>query len=696
MTDAENLIPDENDAAQDNNEAVKKDASLDFMLNDDNKIYLNKDVFIVPNEPLPHLNKSKIKAYTAVGRNLYSENLFALICDRAITPRMITSTKYGRVVNSGLPKLVSSGKVFWPPAGEERYCFIYENILGKPLIAETDKNAALHWKPDLVLSNIVEPMISVLTELYNKDIVHGEIWPANMYYSGNKNGGKIRLGECLSTHASALLPALYEPIDRALASNGMRGIGKFEDDLYSFGVSLAVILRSSDPMKGLSDEQIIERKIENGSYLSIIGKDRFSGALLELLRGLLYDDREQRWTLEDVQAWVDGRRLSPKQSPKRVKASRPVIFNEKKYTRPELLAKDMHTHPDETNRIIESGDLDQWIDRAIEDKAIKLRMDKTTKAIEANDRSAGYSERLAVIISTALYTECPIRYKGLSFLPAGFGRALSSAYIRKEEMQPYVDIMKSQFILQSIRNKEGEDTSSLVAKFDSSRAFMSQTKLGFGLERCIYFMDSNCYCLSEIVQKYYVTTSEDLLNAFERICGSDSKPQILFDRHIVAFLSIRDKKNIDPYMADLLAMEPHTRVLGQLKVLATIQQREKLSDFQNIAKWFSKNLNPVYERIHDREKRAVLQKKVEKICDSGDLAKLAYLFDGNELYAFDYSGFQQARDAFEKLEDEQEKIEKRLKNRKNYGQRTGRQIASVIAVVLATIIILVSSYFVLS
>jgi len=701
MTDAENLIPEEKESPQDRHEGKGKSLSKETAnpigeRADDNQIYLNKDIFVTPNEPLPHLNKGEVKAYNAVGRNLYSENLFALICSRVTTPRMITSVKYGRVVNPSLPKLVASGKIFWPLSGEERYCFIYENILGKPLVAATDGAPSLQWKPDLVLNNIVEPMINALSELSSKDVVHGEIWPANMYYSGNKTGGKIRLGECLSAYASARLPALYEPIDRALATKGMRGTGRFEDDLYSFGVSLAVILRSSDPMKGLNDEQIIEHKIENGSYLSLVGKDRFSGALLELLRGLLYDDRSQRWTLEDVEAWADGRRLTPKQSPKRVKASRPVVLNEQKYTRPELLAKDMHSSPDDANRMIENGDLDQWIGRAIEDKAIKLRMDKVAKDIANNDRSAGFAERLAVIVSTALYPECPIRYKGLSFLPRGFGKALSAAYIGKKDMQPYVDIMKSQFILQVIRNMEGDDASSLVAKFDSSRAFMLQTKMGFGLERCLYFMDPNCHCLSEIVKKHYVQTPEDLINVFEDICNSNTPPQILFDRHIVAFLSVKDKKNIDPYMTDLLAEEPHKRIVGQLKVLASIQQRAKLSDFQNIAKWFSKNLNPVYERIHDRERRALLLKKVDRICDSGDLSKLAHLFDGNELYLTDYYDFKQASNDYKKLENEQEKIEQRLKNRKNYGQRTGRQIASVIAVVLAAVIMLISAYLVLS
>ena len=62
--------------------------------------------------------------------------------------------------------------------------------------------------------------------------------------------GKIRLGECLSAPSSYRLPALYEPIERALADNGARGAGGYADDMYSFGVSLAVILRSVDPLEG--------------------------------------------------------------------------------------------------------------------------------------------------------------------------------------------------------------------------------------------------------------------------------------------------------------------------------------------------------------------------------------------------------------------------------------------------------------
>ncbi len=685
-----NVLEKEQESSTD----VEEKSTSNNPLGSSNGVQLNKNISIMPSEPLPQLNKGTIKAYAAVGKNYFSENLFALICEKNLTPRVITALKYSSIINPNLPKLVGFGVIEWELTSDERYCFVYENILDRPLIDMKAKSSALHWNPDMVMNNVVFPMIEMLTELHHKDIVHGEIWPANMYYSGDPSAGKIRLGDCLAAPSSALMPGLYEPIDRALADQGARGMGQYEDDLYSFGVSLAIILRSTDPMKGFSEEQVIESKIENGTYSSLLGKDRFSGALLELLRGLLYDDRQQRWTLEDVHAWADGRRLSPKQSPKRVKAGRPIALEEKKYTRPELFAKDLHTKPDETVRLIEGGGLDQWLERAVEDKVIKSRVERALKGIETADRSAGHAERLCPVLATALYMECPVRYKGISFIPEGFGEALTTAYVEKREIQPYVDVLKYQFILQAVRNKADNNPTSLVSRFDTCRAFITQNKLGFGLERCIYYLNPNCHCLSDIIKEHYVQNPEELVYAYEKMC-SRGNPHILFDRHVVAFLSMKDKKNIDHYIPGLSDNEAHVRILAQLQILATIQKKSKLTDLPALSAWFLKNLTPVYERFHDRERRALLIKNAKKMADTGDLDKLWALFGEGSSYQMDYGAFKNAMSEYQKLEKEKEKIETKLKDRKNYGQRTGRQVASFIAVILSAVIILISSYVIL-
>ena len=643
----------------------------------------------------PSLDKGIIKAYKATGSNKVASDLFALICDKSLTPRHVASIKYSKVINPNLAKLVASGKILWPEAKQERFCFVFENTLGRPVLdgKKSKDNLALGLKAEEVMENIAYPMINILLDLRDKDLVHGEIYPGNMFYNGAASGEKIKLGECLSAPVSSQLPALYEPIERALADPIARGIGTFADDLYSFGVSLAVMLRTSDPVQSLSDEQIIERKVEKGSYATLIN-DRLSGATLELLRGLLYDDPSQRWTLDDVQAWMDGRRLSPKQSPKRIKATRPLILHNKKYIRPELLAKDMCFYPDESAKLVENGELQQWIDRAIEDKAIKLRMEQVMQDVAAYDRGSGYNESLCSAISTTLYTECPVRYGGLSFIPEGFGKALSSAYVLKKDMQPYIDVLKHPFVIQSIRNKKNVDTSSLLTKFDSCRAFISQTAINTGLERCIYFLDPESPCLSSILDKYYVQTPEELMDAFEGVCSS-SEPSILFDRHVVSFLSVKDRKNIDPYMSDLGSSEPYKRVLAQLRTLATIQKRSRLGKFPALAGWVSRHLHDVYERFHDVKKQEELAKDVNKLVKAGDLTKIALLFEDPKLYQSDVGNFYQAMEEYRRIDHEKKLIETKLKDKKTYGQKTGRQIASVVSMVVSAVIILMTAYTVL-
>jgi serine/threonine protein kinase len=684
---------EQEEAAPEQQHEAEKTSVIPSASNDGDEVFLNKDIRIKFSEPLPRLDKGEVKAYRAIGSNKLSTNLFALVCDKSLTPRRMSSIKYTKIVNGNLAKMVGMGKVIWPTDKQEKFCFIYENTLGQRLIELENKNkpAALGWKPEQVLVNFVQPMIKVLQDLSDKDIVHGEIWPGNMFRSGEGAGEVIKLGECLSSPSSYYLPALYEPVERALASPQARGTGTIQDDLYSFGVSLAVILRSHDPMEGKTDSEIIEHKIQKGSYATLLSSDRFSGAILELLRGLLYDDPSQRWTLEDIYAWSDGRRLSPKQSTKRIKATRPIVLNNKKYIRPELLAKDMTARPDESAKLIESGELEQWIERAIEDKAIKIRFEQAMKEVAHFERNSFYNELLSTKIAFTLYPECPLIYRDLSFIPQGFGKALSYAYVHKQDLQPYIDILWNGFAIQSLRGKKTQNITPLINKFDMCRTFVNQTAIGSGLERCIYFLNPEGACLSPVLEKYYVQTPEDMMDAFESICSS-SEPDVLFDRHVVAFLSVKDRKNIDPYLPDLRSKDRYMRVLGMIKTLATMQQRSRLGKFPAITNWVANNMEDLYERFHDKKRREELKARVENYSKLGDLTKIAALFDNPALYESDVASFHQAMEEYKHIDEEKNRIEKRLRNRKDYGMRSGQQFASIISVAVALLIIVISAY----
>jgi len=657
----------------------------------------NDDIDILPNQRLPQYDKGPVKAYAARGRGKVAGSLFVLICEDHLVPRSSVTPKYVSVINPNLVALVASGSVFWPAAKKEKYCFIYQNILGDPIMKD-DTHGGLGWNHDLVMSAVVKPMIGVLMDMRDKDIVHGEIHPANMFNGGAKNIDKVILGECLANPVSSQLPALYEPVERAMAHPTAKGLGTHEDDLYSFGVSLAVILRTNDPLEGMSEEQVINKKIEDGSYQALTGKDRFTGAILELLRGLLYDDRGQRWTLDEVQAWMDGRRLSPKQSAKKAKGSRPIIFNEKKYLRPEVLAKDLQKNVTEAVQIIENDEMDQWLKRAVEDKIIQKRYEQSVELMMNSARGGDFMEQMATTVAMALHPDAPIHYKGFSFMPDGMSKALIEAYVLKKDTEIFTDIIEKNFALTwvDMQTNTPVDSSAIISKFDTCRAFLRQSaNIGFGFERCLYFLAPECHCLSEIVADYYVRTPEDLMHAYEKIATSPKRPVMFFDRHIHAFLSVKDRKNIDPYFPELGSADRYRRVLGELKALATIQKRSRMENFPGIAEWICDNLDCVYERIHDRQTRKEIKKKIDKAKDKGDLSKIAVIFDDPNLYNTDYHEFKKAMREFYDLDKESLKLEREMEDKKTFGRETGHQAAAVVSAVLACVIMLASGFFAL-
>jgi len=665
-------------------EPLKKAAS--------HEVHLNKDIVIFTNRPLPHLDKGTIKAYEAESRSKNNNSLFALICDNALTPRRITATKYLNVKSLCLTKLQSSGKILWPNPLEEKYCFVYEHTMGKPIIDPKNAHPSLKKRPEDVLDLIVNPMIDLIEDMANKDLVHGEIWPGNIFLGGAGLGDKVILGECLSAPASSNLPALYEPVERALAHPLGKGAGSLADDLYSFGVTLAVILRAHAPEMELTDEQIIEQKIEKGSYATILQNDRFSGAVLELLRGLLYDNPHQRWTLEDIRAWQDGRRLSPKQSSPRIKATRPIQMGKKKYIRPELLAKDFVHNSIESAKIIENDELMQWIDRAIEDKSLKGRLEATIKEVNNLDQGSEFTHRLCVAVSSIMFPDIPVMYKELKFHPRAFGKYLTQAYVRQEQMQPYTETLRNYFPTFVIRAQKKHDSSALNGKFDSCRAFIKQTKINMGLERCIYLMNPEVQCLSPIIDKYYAINPEELMDALENVCASDKQPKDLFDRHIVSFLSSKSKNNIEPYMMDMTAKEPHKILLGKIRVLATLQKKLQLSAYPNIADWIYNNMEPILKRFHDEERRKLIRNEIKKIKSKGDLTAIALLFDNRHLFDHDLTSFYDAMRRYKDLDKQKEKLITRMGNKKKFGTKTGAQIASLLSLVLAATLIILISY----
>lgn len=641
---------------------------------------------IFSNRPLPSHDHGNNKAFQATGRMKNHENLFALICDPNIPVNSAKIDKYNRVINDNILALVRHGKIFWPPENREVYALIYHNNIERK-IADKEQSMALDWTYDKIFASVITPLIPTLRDMHQRDFFHSHIYVENLYTVEKKD--TVLLGDCLSFTDSYEQPFIYNTITRSMADPIARGHGALSDDIYAFGVTLGVLYRASDPLAGMTNEQILNYKIEHGSYAAILGNIRVKNDFLELLRGTLSDDPQERWTVEDLIQWYDGRRLSPKQTKREKKAQRPLAFGESKYLYRPILAQKMAQNPRETRVSVENDILQQWLKRALDDPDAQEQVD--IASIKANkDKKQNYEHRLASYISLILDPTAPLRYKNRNLTGDGFGTALAYAVTTNADTSVFTELIQSNLMNEWISRQDAAliDQSALRNRFENCRRYLPEPKIGYGLERCIYTLCPNTQCLSLNLERYYIQTPDDMLLAFEELCESGKAPQSFLDRHCTAFLSVRDGKLVDPFLFDLNARQAHKNVIGELSTLARIQKFYNVPNVPHVAKALASRLDPVYERFHDKQTQEKLKDSIEKHAKSGSLIKMINVLDNRELRKRDLGQFYVAIRNYKNLAYELQTLEKQLTEKATFRQGLSHKIATGFSLLVAVLIIL--------
>ncbi|MDB5490417.1 MAG: hypothetical protein JWO78_266 [Micavibrio sp.] len=659
---------------------------------------LGDSFYINPEKRLPALDQGSVRAYAASALADVSQvTHYALICEPHLTPRMRYISSYATMNNTALVKMVEHGVFYWPPAKSERFVLIYEMPVGRPMMPEGEFTG-LTMRPDLIMGPVLNSILPAIADLHDATIVHGNIRASTIYGVGSGTVERVILGDCLAVPTASNQHPMFLPVELGMSSPLGRAPHLPAVDIYALGVSLAMLVRTRDPMEGMSVDETIRHRLEIGSLAAYTGKDRISGNLVELLRGLLNDDPDMRWTVKEVMAWSDGQHISPKQGFKKPKAARPLIYDGERYFRPQFLAMDLGRNQAEASQLVETKALEQWISRSLEDSSVQKRLEEAAKVSEDMGHGPGYWDRLLSMVSMALDPEAPVRYKGLTFFPDGVGHCLTNAIVMRSDLQPYIDLINQQIMAFWVTAQaEGrEDVGAVLTQFENCRAFLRQSNIAYGIERCLYFLNPDCPCLSEKLRGFYVRTPEDMLRAFERISTQPNRPELFFDRHSVAFLSVKDRKDVDGFLIELNSSDNYKKILGNIKTLATIQQRSRMERLPGVCKWVTEILDPVYARFHDRELRAKLKKKAASLIEGGDISKIVGLVTNAQTLAYDIDGYNQARQEYYDLSQEQSVLEKKMANPSMFGKSIGREVAALVSCVLSGLAIMFFIFMYLS
>ena len=656
--------------------------SVISQITSDGRIMVGHDIEILPDKERTEYASPATKAYEAKSRNLGGEH-FALICGCATVPRVTTIGSYKGLKSLHILRLIEAGVIDWRPENCQKFALIYEKPAGKKMMESAD---AIPYKvsEDHLIPTIIEPAVKALSDFRNIDFIHGAINAENIYMSGMQGTERIILGDCLSSAPSLQQHPLYEMASRAVAQASGRGPGTIKDDLYALGVCVAMAARGKNFMLGKSPQQIIYEKIEHGSYGAIIGRERIPGGVSEFLRGVLNDDDDQRWSIDDAMRWLEGRHINPKPSRVILKAARPLIFREQKYLDLRSLAEGFSKNVSDAGVEIEKGQFELWLKRNFEDKALRARFDDICEKEKTAPR-----DRWIFSVCMALDPFGPLRYKGRSIFPGGLGMALAEAMAQNEDIQIYGEMVLQQFFNDWIGQifDELPDAAGIMSILEKSRAVLSQKMPGYGIERVLYMLDQEVACMSPILRDYFVLAPGNLLLALESISQSGTRPDTILDRHMIAFISVRERQMIDSHLGYVNSSNKGNQMIGIIRTLAAIQRRFFIGSVPGVGNWLISMTEPIVKLLKDHELRQKLARAIGRLQDNGNLTALLELVDDPILIQDDAKRFGMACREYKSLVLEKRAIESYFRKRKYFGKATGRQVAMLFSSVLSVIVI---------
>lgn len=681
----------QDDKKQDEDKAAQDKAPPKPALPPVNIATLGSDIEILCDQPMPQYNSGELKGYAA--RLKSGKNCFAVLCENFLVPRTFLTSKFSQLANMNIVRVVASGVVYWPPEKKQRYVFIYEDTLGMPILTR-DQPQALGMKHERLMNAIIKPLVVLMLELRDADLVHGGIRATNIYDGNAANYENIMLGEALSAPPTYHQPSIYMPIEKAMCPPYARGISSFSDDIFALGVTILTLMRNEDPFSEMREEEIIRQRLEHGTYSFFTTHQRSTGPLMELVRGLLHDDWQQRWTIEEVLAWMDGKRLAPKkQKTVRTKAVRAFDYEGYKIVRPESFAYELQFNPKVAKDTILGEPFETWIQRSLSNDKITTDFQDAKHSAEAHGKDGTFGDRLLSKTITTLFPGAPIFYKNIRAMPEGLGYLAAYLFGNHANTQALEEIIKFNMVAfwAKIAEHSGAETQNIKQRFESAQANSMHKKLGFGIEGNLYYLCPEAPCLSPILNNYCVRSPEDLLMALDDLCAKTNKSDGFFDKHIIAFLMSRDKKVIESELMELNSFEVHQSKTALLKIFANIQERAGMRGLPNLCKGLLIYLNPLFERIHDRKLREEIKKTAEGIAGSGNIPKLERLINNNKQKKDDKAKFVNALREYKMINEEESHLENQLANNPKFGFGTGYEIAAIISGAIAALVILAAT-----
>lgn len=630
-------------SSEETNAAVEDAAPAE---NSRKNIYVVKERFEINfDTPLPDFDTNGGKAFIAIDKTNASRRLFALVCNNDSPPRLSILPYLKSIDNPHLLKLVEYDIIDYIPENSRNIALIYNQPTGPradTYLPDTTPMSAESFK------KLLSSLTTASENLRANNITHRAIRVDNIFYK-NESRTELVLGDCAASFPGLFQPIEYETVESSLCIPQGRGNGTNANDIYAIGVTLLNLYLQKDISVDISTPELIRSKLKKGSYQTLSGNNKIAPLVSTVLRGLLNDDPDGRWSFTQIYKFMEHNEASFAPPDTGEQSPRALVINGEKFYTSRDVAIALQSNPEDAFSLFKSGKLLEWIKNGLDNEKLYAKIEKQLNSL--NDDNSNANTVLAAVC-IMLDNNLPIKDGDIYIFPDGIPKTIFH-YLRNDlNLKDFYAIFNSDLVRLWYQEQNNLRAPSNFSEFKN---YLNNKSYGYGIDRIMYDFDEDIPCTSLLIGKDFVNTPSRLLRSLNRNY-SEMKDAIPYDRNIVAYLRCKMGKKIDGIITDLNSNTESLQSNAILRLYSTIQNKNGPASLPNLTLWLVNLAKPIIKSYHNLKFQKYLEHELVKTARTGKIIDLYNMLEDEDARAKDNNDYTKAAKEAYALNHERNRI----------------------------------------
>lgn len=644
---------------------------------------------ILTQNPLPELGHELAYAYAARDNLNEDKDLYALVLDGSMPYRTKAVELLANISHPNLQVVLGHGNIPLSIDKKRHQVIFLERPTGAKLSSILQTGQRMHEHQ--VIDRVLNPALRALLQLKEKELGHGSLNPDKIYV-----GETTIIAEAFSSPYGYFQDYLYEPLERVMAHHFARGTGDERNDVYALAVIAFEMLYSIDSLRKLGQEDFISQALKIGTYHLFSQNVELSDNMSDFFRGAMSDNIEERWTLEQFQQWLGGKRYNMIVPPTPKDASRPINFIGVDYFSKRALAHTFHKNWRTTLKELWELKVDRWLEMSMHRPDLADQVERILRQGGKNGTPQNNADVLTRLISV-LDPLGPIRTQNLSLRPEGIGLLLANLFRQgfpneTQELAYLIEQDVPNYWAYLTESHKSHELSQILWKVQRVKSYAKIKGMGFGIERLLYEFNDTLPCQAEMLKGYNAQSFQDILQALDTLAPRLAKTHSFVDRHLAAFIACKLDIGKEIRIQDVtiipdLVTNPELVVM---RLLGRAQQKVGgKARYIGLSAWAALRVEEMLDCIHNRSIRKKLKSRLKSAAASGNINEVLGVLINREAIVQDQDGFHRALAQYTR----NYKMMQDLKNTKRT-QKLAQLLGSRLSSAIGYIILIASFYYI--